>query len=69
MGQHLCEAHRLHSLTAQEEYLTSVEHKIDQYVADLLTTKGEVLYTAAEAQQLALFEELASYQTQATAPA
>lgn len=68
MGQHLCEAHRLHSLSAEEEYLTRVERTIDQHVADLLTTKGEVLYKTAEAQQLALFEELALSQ-QVTAPA
>ncbi len=61
MGQLLCEAHRLGCLDREEEFLEQCEQDVDSYVADVLSAKGEILYTATESKQLMLFEEMAIY--------
>ncbi len=64
MGQLLCAAHKLRCLEREAAFLEQVALDIDTYVADVLATKGEVLYHAQEPQQLMLFEEMAAYLTQ-----
>jgi putative DNA methylase len=61
MGHLLRQAHRLRSLDAEEAFLVQVAHNIDDYVAQVLATRGEVLYAPDEALQLALFEQMAEY--------
>lgn len=61
MGQLLCEAHHFCSLDREEAFLERREQDVDSYVADILSSKGEVLYTATESNQLRLFEEMATY--------
>ncbi|MDP2953007.1 MAG: hypothetical protein Q8O76_06805, partial [Chloroflexota bacterium] len=61
MGQLLCEAHKLGCLDQEETFLEQREQDVDSYVADVLSSKGEVLYTATESRQLVLFEEMAAY--------
>jgi len=61
MGQLLCEAHNFCCLDREETFLEQREKDVDSYVADVLSSKGEVLYTATESKQLMLFEEMATY--------
>lgn len=61
MGQLLCEAHNFCCLDREEAFLERREQDVDSYVADVLSSKGEVLYTATESKQLMLFEEMATY--------
>lgn len=61
MGRFLCKAHKMKNLELEEGFLKQVENEIDQYVGQVISTKGEVLYAEAELEQLALFEEMAKY--------
>jgi hypothetical protein len=61
MGQLLCEAHNFCCLDREEAFLERREQDVDSYVANVLSSKGEVLYTATESKQLMLFEEMATY--------
>jgi adenine-specific DNA methylase len=61
MGRFLCEAHRMKNLELEEDFLKQVENAIDQYVGQVISTKGEVLYVKAEPQQLVLFDEMEQY--------
>lgn len=61
MGQLLCEAHRLRCLDREERFLEQREQDVDSYVAEVLSSKGEVLYAATESKQLMLFEEMTTY--------
>ncbi len=64
MGQLLCATHKLGCLEQEAAFLELVAEDIDAYVADVLATKGEVLYHAQEPQQLMLFEDIAAYLAQ-----
>ena len=61
MGRFLCDLHRLHNLEKEEIFLSDIEENIDTYVADVINTRGEVLYTWKPSEQLELFEEMAEY--------
>jgi adenine-specific DNA methylase len=61
MGRFLCEAHKMKNLKLEEDFLSQVENEIDQYVGQVISTKGEILYAEAEPQQLVLFEEMRQY--------
>ncbi|MCC5847878.1 MAG: hypothetical protein JJU29_07265 [Verrucomicrobia bacterium] len=61
MGRLLCEAHRMMSLEDEERFLSDIEKNIDSYVADVIETKGEVLYKQNPSEQLVLFEKMANY--------
>jgi adenine-specific DNA methylase len=61
MGQFLCEAHKMHCLDEEEAFLKKRESDVDKYVENILVERGEVLYKAAAAEQLVLFEQMAEY--------
>ena len=61
MGRFLCEAHRMRNLEKEETFLSTIEGNIDAYVADVIETKGEVLYTQKPSEQLVLFEKMSKY--------
>lgn len=61
MGQFLREAHKMRDPKREENLLKQVEKEIDEYVGQVTSTKGEVLYAKAKPQQLALFEEMVQY--------
>jgi hypothetical protein len=61
MGRFLCEAHRMRNLEKEDKFLSEIEENIDAYVADLIQTEGEVLYTQKPSEQLVLFEKMAEY--------
>lgn len=63
MGCFLCEAHKFRDLELEEQFLEEIEKEIDQYVGQVISTKGEVLYKQPEPQQLMLFEEMGKYLT------
>ena len=56
MGQLLCETHKMHCLDEEEAFLKKRESDVDKYVEHILVERGEVLYKAAAAEQLVLFE-------------
>jgi putative DNA methylase len=68
MGRFLCEAHKIKNLEREKDFLNQVEDDIDQYVGQVISTKGEVLYPEAEPQQLVLFEEMEQYLVQKHVP-
>jgi len=61
MGRFLCEAHRIRNLDLEEKFLKGLEQDIDTYVGQVISAKGEVLYSEAEPEQLMLFEEMGKY--------
>jgi len=64
MGRVLCEAHRMRSLDAEEQFLHELELGIDACVGQVMSAEGEVLYDDgqdSEVRQLMLFEEMAEY--------
>jgi len=61
MGQLLCEAHKMRCLDEEEAFLKKRESDVDKYVENILVERGEVLYKAAAAEQLVLFEQMAEY--------
>jgi len=63
MGSFLCQAHKMRDLDVEESFLESLEHEIDAYVGQVLSTRGEVLYAQdqPEPEQLMLFEKMAEY--------
>ena len=61
MGRFLCEAHRMRNLEKEETFLSAIEENIDAYVADVIETKGEVLYTQKPSEQLVFFEKMSKY--------
>ncbi len=61
MGQLLCETHKMHCLDEEEAFLKKRESDVDKYVEHILVERGEVLYKAAAAEQLVLFEQMAEY--------
>ncbi len=63
MGRFLCEAHRLGNLDEEETFLSAIERRIDDYVADVIKAQGAVLYTQDPSEQLVLFAEMANYLT------
>jgi len=68
MGRLLCEAHKMRNLELEKAFLERIENEIDQYVSQVISTKGEVLYAEAEPQQLVLFEEMEQYLAYKHAP-
>jgi putative DNA methylase len=61
MGRFLCEAHRMRNLDLEERFLGKIEKDIDRYVSQVISAKGEVLYTETKPEQLRLFEEMENY--------
>ena len=61
IGRFLCAAHRLWNLDQEETFLADVERRIDDYVADVISVQGEVLYTQDPSEQRVLFAEMTNY--------
>lgn len=61
MGQILCHAHAMRNLDMEERFLSNVEKKVDTYVGQVMESRGEILYTIQETEQLKLFEEMGEY--------
>ena len=61
MGCFLREAHEMRSLDREERFLEELERNLDSYVAQVISSKGEVFYKAEEPEQLQLFEDMEKY--------
>ena len=61
MGCFLREAHTMGDLDREERFLDELEQRLDTYVAQLMSVKGEVLYEAKDSEQLRLFEDMETY--------
>ncbi len=61
MGCFLREAHEMRSLDREERFLEELERNLDSYVAQVISSKGEVFYKAKEPEQLQLFEDMEKY--------
>lgn len=61
MGCLLCEALKMKNFDREERFLEELEQNLDTYVAQVISTKGEVLYKAKEPKQSRLFEDMEKY--------
>ena len=61
MGQLLRQAHLIRNLDMEEHFLSHVEKEVDIYVGQVMESKGEILYTQQEPEQLVLFEKMGEY--------
>ena len=58
-----CDRRCLGNLDEEETFLSAIERRIDDYVADVIKAQGAVLYTQDPSEQLVLFAEMANYLT------
>ena len=63
MGRLLCEAHKMRDLDTEEQFLEGLEQDIDKYVGQVISVRGDVLYSKEQPEQMTLFEEMGNYLT------